>query len=145
MDHFVSKLSLTRRHRSAILFWGVLLFSHGSWHSVLFVDPPPPLGAPLQWSIRSMQSLIGLSEAAVRVTASIVLRGTGMGILGILVALALREVRIQYAIPLVLVLAVLLAIASLWINYRYFPIVPQIPARLGRRNPGGSDWAYAAS
>src|ERR1700690_2762485 len=100
MDHIVSQPSSAHRPRCVVLVWGVILLA---WFVALcLVHDPRPLGAP-EWSVVAMQSLLGLSGPAARATATIVLRGTGMGILGILVSLAFREVRLRYAAPLVFV------------------------------------------
>jgi hypothetical protein len=73
-----------------------------------------------------MRSIAGLSEPGARAIATIALRAMGVGLIGALLALALSQIRLPIAAPAVLIGASLLAIASLWINYGYFPIYLQI-------------------
>jgi hypothetical protein len=123
MEPIVTQPSSGLRPKSESAIWGLLLFA---WLVVVCVIPDPrPLGAP-EWSVRLMRSLIGLSEPAARAVATITLRGIGLGLIGILVSLAFSSVRMRWAVPLVLIVAPLLAIVSQWINYGYFPIYPQI-------------------
>ena len=107
----------------APLLWGLLLFI---WLVVLcFVPDPRPLGAP-EWVVNATRSMSGLSEPGARAIATIALRAMGVGLIGILLALSLSQIRLAIAAPAVLIGASLLAIASLWINYGYFPIYLQL-------------------
>ncbi len=113
--------------KRAPMIWAVLLLI---WFLVLcFVPDPRPLGAP-KWAVHGMMSLVGLSEAGARAIATIGLRGTGIGLIGILLSLTLLRVRIPVAAPSVLVGSALLAIISMWINYGYFPIAMQVELAL---------------
>ena len=105
------------------ILWGVLLVG---WFVFICVAPDPrPLGAP-QWAVETIQSLIGLSEPGARAVATIGLRAIGISLLGVLLALTFSRIRLPIAVPAILVGAGLLAIASQWINYGYFPIRMQI-------------------
>ena len=97
-----------------------------AWFVALCVIPDPrPLGAP-EWAVRGVRSLIGVSVPGARAVATIALRGAGLAMIGILLSLSFGRVRVQWALPLVLVVAPLLAVAAQWINYGYFPIAPQL-------------------
>ena len=107
--------------------WGVFLLV---WLVLLCVVPDPrPLGAR-EWAVAGLQSVGGISEPAARVLATIALRATGLGLIGVLFALFLRRVPMKLAAPLVLVVAPLLAVAALWINYGYFPVSIQLQVGL---------------
>jgi uncharacterized protein YfiM (DUF2279 family) len=77
-------------------------------------------------AVRGLRSLVGTSEPGARAIATIALRGMGLGLIGILLTLAFKRMRLQLAAPLVLVAAPLLAVIAQWINYGYFPIAPQL-------------------
>ena len=117
------KPASVRRSSPVSLTWGVLLLA---WFVALCVVPDPrPLGAR-EWAVGGLRALIGVSEPTARVLATFALRGAGLGLIGVLLALFLKQVRMRWAAPLVLVVAPLLAVAAQWINYGYFPIVPQL-------------------
>ena len=123
MDPIIVRRSSARRQTSVLLVWGALLLA---WFVALCIIPDPrPLGAP-QWSVRAMQSLVGLPEPGARAVATIVMRGIGLGLFGILLSLSVAPWPMKWAAPVVLVVAPLLAVASQWINYGYFPIFMQI-------------------
>jgi hypothetical protein len=123
MEQIVSQPSSGLRPKSERAIWGVLLLT---WFVALCVVPDPrPLGAP-EWSVRATGGLIGLSEPAARAVATIVLRASGLGLIGILVSLTLSSVRMRRAAPVALTAAPLVAVASQWINYGYFPVFAQI-------------------
>lgn len=122
-----SQSSSSDRTTSATYVWGLLLCI---WFVVLcFVPDPRPLGAP-EWAVDAMRSMIGLPEAAARAIATITLRAAGIGLLGVLLSLTLSHVRLAIAAPAVMLGTFLLAIASQWINYGYFPISMQIQLAL---------------
>lgn len=73
-----------------------------------------------------MQSLLGLSEPAARAVSTMVLRGIGFALIGILVALLSGRWRLRWAAPTVLLASPLLAVGSQWINFGYFPIRGQV-------------------
>jgi hypothetical protein len=111
------------RPKSERAIWGAILLA---WFVALCLVPDPrPLGAP-EWSVRGVGSVTGLSEPASRAVATIALRATGLGLTGILVSLTFSSVPMRWAAPLVLITTPLLAVASQWINYGYFPIYAQI-------------------
>jgi hypothetical protein len=110
------------------LIWGGLLLI---WLIVLcVVHDPRPLGAP-EWAVGLVCSLTGISEPTSRVVVTFALRGVGMALIGVLLALALRGVRNQWAVPLGLIVAPLLAVLTQWINFGHFPITPQLRAGIG--------------
>ena len=86
---------------------------------------PRPLGAP-DWAVNTIRSLGGISEPAARALATIVLRASGIGVLGVLLSLSLLNFHVRVSAPVVLIGTVVLAISSMWINYGYFPITMQI-------------------
>lgn len=103
--------------------WAMLLLA---WFLLISLLPDPrPLGAP-DWAVNMMRSLGGFSEPAARAVATIVLRASGIGVFGILLAPMLSSFRLSLAAPVVFVGTVILAISSMWINYGYFPITMQI-------------------
>ena len=103
--------------------WTALLLA---WFLLISLLPDPrPLGAP-DWAVNMMRSLGGFSEPVARAVATIVLRASGIGVLGILLSLVLLNFRVSIAAPAVLIGTVVLAIGSMWINYGYFPIIMQI-------------------
>ncbi len=58
-----------------------------AWFLAISCLPDPrPLSAP-DWSVRGMQALIGLSEPAARAVSTIVLRGIGFALIGVLLSL----------------------------------------------------------
>ena len=99
--------------------WAVLLTA---WFLLISLLPDPrPLGAP-DWAVNMMRSWGGFSEPTARAVATIVLRASGIGVLGILLALVFSNFRASIAAPVVFISTVILAISSMWINYEYFPI-----------------------
>lgn len=103
--------------------WTVLLLA---WFLLISLLPDPrPLGAP-DWAVNMMRSLGGFSEPAARAVATIVLRASGIAVLGILASLVLLNFRVSIAASVAFIGAVVLAIGSMWINYGYFPITMQI-------------------
>jgi hypothetical protein len=113
--------AFSSRNRTPLIWGGILLL----WFVALCVIPDPrPLGAPA-WAVSVMGSVLGLSESSARVIATIALRGAGLAILGVILSLVLRRVRMARAAQIGLVGAPLLAILAQWINYGYFPIFMQ--------------------
>jgi uncharacterized protein YfiM (DUF2279 family) len=105
------------------LTWGAFLLA---WLIALCIVPDPrPLGAR-EWLVGGLRSMIGVSEPAARAVATVALRGVGLGLIGILLSLSFKQVRMRWAAPLVVVVSPLLAVAAQWINYGYFPIAPQL-------------------
>ena len=103
--------------------WTVLLLA---WFLLISLLPDPrPLGAP-DWAVNMMRSLGGFSDPTARAVATIVLRASGIVVLGILASLVLLNFRVSIAAPVAFIGAVVLAIGSMWINYGYFPITMQI-------------------
>ena len=100
---------------TALLVWLVL---------VCVLPDPRPLGAP-EWAVRGVRAVAGVSEPAARLAATILFRGVGVGMIGILMAGSLGRLRMLYATPLVLVASPVLAVVAKWINFGYFPITPQ--------------------
>ncbi len=95
------------------------------WFVVLWVGPDPrPLGAP-DWAV-DLASLLGLSDAAARAAAALILRVSGLALLGALLMLAVGARHLGTAAAIAILLAPVLAVAALWANYGYFPITTQI-------------------
>ena len=110
------------------LWYGLLAL----WFVVLWVGPDPrPLGAP-EWAV-DLASLLGLSEAAARAAASLVLRVGGLALLGALLMLAVGAKKLGRAAVVAILLAPVLAVAALWANYGYFPTRLIRPGQLSRR------------
>ncbi len=69
------------------------------WLVMLCLVPDPrPLGAP-GWAVRGVRVLTGVSEPAARVAATIVFRAAGVGMIGILLAIPLRRMRLRASAP----------------------------------------------
>jgi len=95
------------------------------WFVVLWLGPDPrPLGAP-EWAV-NLASLLGLGEPAARAAATLVLRVGGLALLGALLMLAVGARKLGRSAAIAILLAPVLAVASLWANYGYFPISIQI-------------------
>ncbi len=123
MDPIIVRRHSVRRPTTELLFWGVLVVA---WFVVLCAVPDPrPLGAP-EWAVKSLVSLLQMSEPTARASATVLLRGIGLAVFGMLLALSVAPWRLRTTGPVVLVLAPLLAIATQWINYGYFPITAQL-------------------
>lgn len=111
------------RHFSAARIAAVALLL---WLVMLCVLPDPrPLGAPA-WAVRLAGRVAGLNEPAARFAATALLRGAGVGFIGVLVAIALSGWKSRYAVPGVLVAAPLLALVAKRINFGAMPIWPQL-------------------
>jgi hypothetical protein len=96
------------------------------WALLLCFGPDPrPLSTPV-WSIDAVRSLLGLEEAAARVIAAIGLRMVALGILGMLLMFGLGTARFERRSILVLLLAPVIGILTLWVNHRYFPFPAQM-------------------
>lgn len=97
-----------------------------AWLIALCLLPDPrPLGAP-EWVVQTVNQRFSVSEPTARLAATIVLRVVGVGMIGVLLAVTLRQMKLQYAAPLVLAASPLLAIAAKWINFENFPVSPQL-------------------
>jgi hypothetical protein len=111
------------RHFSASRIAGVALLL---WLVMLCVLPDPrPLGAPA-WAVRLAGRVAGLNDPAARFAATALLRGAGVGFVGVLLAIALSGWKSRYAVPGVLVGAPLLALVAKRINFGAMPIWPQL-------------------
>lgn len=89
------------------------------------VPDPRPLGAP-EWVVGVAGRLAGLSEPAARFAATGLLRGAGVGCIGVLLAAAFAGRRSWPATATVLAGAPLLAVAAKRINFGTLPIWPQL-------------------
>ena len=118
-----TKLSFINNLNSILISWGFILFG---WFIVLCIVSGPRSLDTLTWAINFIRSMIGVSEPGARALTTITLCGAGMWLKGILLSFSFRGVISLITVPLVLVLALLLAVAAQWINYGYFPIVQQL-------------------
>lgn len=100
----------------ALALWLVLL---------CLVPDPRPLAAP-EWSVRLAGRVAGINEPAARFLATALLRGAGVGLVGVLLASALSGWRSRYSTACVLAGAPLLAVAAKRINFGTLPIWPQL-------------------
>jgi hypothetical protein len=89
------------------------------------VPDPRPLAAP-EWSVWLAQRLAGLGEPRARLVATALLRAAGVGLIGVLLAIALSGWKSRAAVPTLLVVPPLLALAVKWINFGALPIWPQL-------------------
>jgi hypothetical protein len=123
MSAVITQPSSGRRPKSERAIWGAILLA---WSAVMcFVPDPRPLGAP-EWAVQAIHSSLGFSEPEARAVATIALRGAGLGLIGILVAMFFSSTRFLLAAPAVLIAAPLVGVGTQWINYGYFPILVQI-------------------
>ncbi len=67
-----------------------------------------------------------MSEPVARIAATMVLRGIGLGMIGLLLSMSLQHLRLVYAAPVILMATPLLALGVKWINFGYFPVMPQL-------------------
>jgi hypothetical protein len=96
------------------------------WLVMLCTIPDPrPLGAP-EWSVNMARRLAGLSEPRARFVATTLLRGAGVGLVGLLLAIALSGWKSRAAVPTVLLGAPALALLAKRINFGGMPIWPQL-------------------
>ena len=110
-------------HRTAARVAGLALIV---WFFLLCVVPDPrPLGAP-DWSVRVLHRLAGMSEPSARFAATVLLRGLGVGVIGVLFAVALSRWRMRYAVPTVLAGAPVIAVVAKRLNFGSMPIWPQL-------------------
>lgn len=97
-----------------------------AWLVMLCVLPDPrPLGAP-EWTVGLIQRMAGIAEPRARFVATTLLRGAGVGLIGVLLAIALSGWRSRAALPVILGGAPLLALVAKWINFGALPIWPQL-------------------
>jgi len=98
----------------------------GIWLVMLCALPDPrPLAAP-DWTVDLIGRLAGISEPRSRFVATALLRGVGVGLIGVLLAIAVSGWKARAAVPTVLVGAPLLALVAKWINFGALPIWPQL-------------------
>lgn len=105
----------------------------GIWAAAFFfwlvafclLPDPRPLGAP-EWSVRAVRWLFNLSEPTARAAATFVLRGIGVGMIGVLLTMSLKRRPFHRVAPLVLFATPLVAIGAKWLNFGYLPIRPQL-------------------
>lgn len=96
------------------------------WLLMLCVLPDPrPLGAP-EWAVRLAGRMGRLSDPQARFVATAVLRGAGVGFIGVLLAVALSGWRSWYATACVLAGAPVLALVAKRINFGTMPIWKQL-------------------
>lgn len=102
----------------ALVLWFVLL---------CWLPDPRPLGAP-EWAVEIASRTAGLKEPAARFAATALLRAVGVGLIGVLLAIAISGWRSRYAVMAALVGAPLLASVAKFINFGAIPIWPQLVA-----------------
>jgi hypothetical protein len=116
------KTGLTHATRRMTLIWRGLLLA---WVvGLCFVPDPRPLGAP-ELAVKGIRLLASVSEPIARACATIALRAMGLAGIGILLVQCFGCARRKPVVPTALVLAPLLAVLTLWVNYTFFPIAPQ--------------------
>ena len=97
-----------------------------TWVLILcFVPDPRPLGAPA-WAVAAIRAISGVDEPAGRLLATLALRSAGLALLGALVMVAMAAKRWDRRSAAAIVLAPVLATATLWVNLGYVPIAQQI-------------------
>lgn len=113
-----------RKHgENAPLIWAAALFL---WFVALCLLPDPrPFGAP-ERSVRALRSALSLSEPTARAAATFVLRGVGVGMIGVLLAMSLQRLPLRSAAPLMLVATPIVAVVAKWINFGYLPVWLQL-------------------
>jgi hypothetical protein len=102
----------------ALVIWLVLL---------CWLPDPRPLGAP-EWAVGIARRVVGLTEPQARFVATALLRGAGVGLIGVLLAIALHGWYSRYATAATLVGAPFLAVTAKYINFGAVPIRPQLVA-----------------
>lgn len=108
-----------RNRRNQTILWGSVLIV---WLVFLSVFPDPrPLSAP-DWAVKATQKALSVSEAGSRAITTIVFRGLGLLILGVVLVGALKLVNLKLAVPVALVGAPLLSTITQIINYGYLPV-----------------------
>jgi hypothetical protein len=108
--------------RMTWVWFGILL----AWFVLLCIVPDPrPLGAS-ELAVKSVRLLVGVSDPIARAVATIVLRGLSLAVIGVLLVQSFGRIKLTIAFPAALILAPLLAILALWINYSFFPIAQQV-------------------
>lgn len=123
MEPIIVRPSSRRRTQSEAAIWSIAL---AIWFLLLcFLPNPRPLSAP-EWITRIVRTASGVSEPNARLIATLLMRAIGLFFLGGLVSLSLSSLRMQRAAALGIAIACLLAIASMWFNYGYFPIPIQL-------------------
>lgn len=93
--------------------------------AMCLVPDPRPLSVP-EWSIRTVQVVLGASEPKARLIAAIVLRTVGVGVIGVLTAMIFHDIAMRRIAVCVVVAAPLLAVGVKWIHFGYFPIRSQL-------------------
>jgi hypothetical protein len=101
--------------------WLLLLWLVG----LILLAEPSPLQTP-ESMVGVVQSLSKLPEPQARVAATIVLRGVGIGMIGVFLAGVLRAYPLSSAAPAVLLLTPLLAVGVRWVQFGYFPLRVQL-------------------
>ena len=97
-----------------------------AWLVLLCTVPDPrPLAAP-EWAVRLAGRVAGLADPAARFAATVLLRGAGVGLVGVLLAVALSGRNSPAALAAVLVGAPLLAVAAKRVNFGAMPLGPQL-------------------
>lgn len=100
----------------ALLLWLVML---------CLLPDPRPLAAP-EWTVRLAGRAARLDEPAARFLATAALRGAGVGVVGVLLALAVSGWRSRYATVVALAGGPLLALAAKRINFGTLPLRQQL-------------------
>lgn len=110
-----------RSHRP--FWWAGCLFV---WLIVLALLPDPrPLAAP-DWAVLTAQRVLGLSEPAARLASAMGMRVIGVGMIGVLLSAACRDLRLTVAAALLLLGTPILALLAKSVNFGSFPASPQL-------------------
>jgi hypothetical protein len=122
MDDYRAFFGEERPNRLSLV-WIALL---AVWCLVLCLIPDPrPLGAP-DWVVSRLQRASSLSEPAARMAATIVLRSGGLIVLGLLLAISLKNLSPVKAWSIALLGAPLLGVCCQAFNYGHFPWAAQL-------------------
>ncbi len=118
----MKNLNPSGRHYSDYLSLALLLV----WSTgMIFLVEPSPIKTP-DSMVAALQWVLNLSEPKSRVAATVVLRGLGVAMIGILLANAMRRYPLRWAGPATIILSPVVAIIVKSMHYGYFPIRIQV-------------------
>lgn len=92
------------------------------WIVFLCLVPDPRALGAAQFAVDAVRGVLGIGEAGARALATLSLRIAGVALLGALLMVAFGGRRWERRSALMLLLAPLVALVTLWINHGHFPI-----------------------